>query len=223
MQAPTILYTTPLFKGFTPQELISILGCLGAHTVAYQKEECLMLQGSKPEKIGILLEGTATIQQEDLSGKNAILSELAPGDSFGEAFVYAQTPSLPVSVWAHTRLKVLYLDYHKMISPCASACAFHTKLIANMLGVMAQKLIFMNAKMQIMQKTSIGEKLLALFELYSEQQGRRRVQLPFNRNGLAEYLSVNRSAMSRELSRLQQQGLISAEGNHITLLYSQLP
>lgn len=218
MQAPAILFQTPLFKGFAQQELAAILGCLKARKVTYQKDECLMLQGSRPEYIGILLEGTATIQQEDSNGKNAILSELLPGDSFGEAFVYAQVPSLPISIWAHSEVQVLYLDYHKMISTCVSACEFHTKLIANMLGVMAQKLILMNAKMQIIQKTSIREKLLALFEFYAAQEGSRTFALPFNRNGLAEYLSVNRSAMSRELSALQQEGIVAAKGSQITLL-----
>ncbi len=218
MQAPAILFQTPLFCGFSQEELTSILGCLRARKVTYQKDECLMLQGSKPQHIGILLEGTATIRQEDSNGRTAIISELLPGDSFGEAFVYAQVSALPISVWAHSPVQVLYLDYRKMISTCASACAFHSKLIANMLAVMAQKLILMNTKMQIMQKTSIREKLLALFEFYAGQEGRRTFTLPLNRNGLAEYLSVNRSAMSRELSRMQQEGLLSAKGNTITLL-----
>lgn len=212
------LLTCSLFSSISSEELSAILACLNARQQDYRKGDCLVLQGSRLAQIGVLLEGTASIQQESYDGRIFTLSELEPGDSFGEAYVYANTQHLPVSVWATSAAKVVYLDFSKMITPCAAGCAFHTRLISNMLGLMAQKLISLNMKIQIMQKATTQEKLMALFEFYASQAQSNCFELPFSRNGLAEYLSVNRSAMSRELSRLQKAGILALNGRTVTLL-----
>lgn len=207
------LKTSNLFSEFQEQEIQAILKCLGAYTRTYQKEEAVWLAGDQIREVGIVLAGTVRIQREDFDGNLVIVEELGPGDMFGEAFVCAAIPFVPINVWTKTKAEIIFLDYSRIIATCSSACSFHTKLIKNMLKIFADKLIRLNQKNSILQKNSIREKLMAYFESCTAQAGERTFVIPFSRSALAEYLGVNRSAMSRELGNMKKDGLIDFDGN----------
>ncbi len=212
-----VLEKVPLFKG-VEKELDAVLSCLLSSVKAYKKDSIIFLAGEPIHAIGIILSGSAKIIKEGIDGNVNILTELVPGDTFGEAFVCASMPKIFVTVQAQHNCEVLFINYKKMITPCAAACDFHTKLIENMMKIIAMKNIVLNQKIEIMSKRSIREKLLCYFEIQRETGNSNQFTIPFNRMELAEFICVDRSAMSRELSKMRDEGLIEFEKNFFKLL-----
>lgn len=213
-----IFKKTALFEDFTSKEILSMLNCLDAKIVNCKKNMPLILAGNDIKQIGIILSGRLRIQKEDVHGNIIVIDELTDGETFGEAFVCAGISQIPITVWAVAASEIAFVDYAKIIRTCHSACSFHTKLIQNMLKTIAEKLIIMNQKMSIIQKNTIREKLMAYFEICIEKNGLRQFTVPFNRSALAEYIGVNRSAMSRELSKMQSDGIIEFSGSKFHIL-----
>ena len=209
----SVLKSAKLFHNFSDHEVLPMLRCLSSRVASYRKEQALFIAGDALTQVGIVLSGTLRIQKEDMNGNAVIVTKLNSGDMFGEAFVCAGLSRIPVSVWASACADVLFIDYMKIITTCPSACSFHSKLLGNMLGIMAQKLILLTQKMDIVQKKSIRDKLTAYFETCVNENESRRFSIPFNRRELAEYIGVNRSAMSRELGKMQDEGLITFSGD----------
>ena len=213
-----VLQKVNLFQGLSNAEILSVLKCLGTRVTGYPKDGAVMLAGDAPERVGIVLGGRVRIQREDMDGNLAVIDEIAPGGMFGEAFACAGVARIPVSVWATEETEILFLNYAKIIAVCPSACNFHARLIRNMLRGIAGKLIALNQKLDIVQKNTIREKLAAYFESCVQKSDTRRFTIPFDRNTLAEYLGVNRSAVSRELGKMRDEGLLTFRKNDFTLL-----
>lgn len=217
MKYLSVLLQNRLFRDFSTEEAEQILACLQPRYQECEKGECLLLAGSKLSSVGIVLTGSLSIQRQDADGRVVLVDELSPADSFGEAFVCAGVKAWPVSLWALQKTRVIFLDYTRMLTLCPSACSYHTKLLGNLLAELAQKLIGLNQKLDIVQKSTIRDKLLALFGGYVVSAGANCFTLPFSREELADYLGVNRSALSRELSRMQTDGIVQVKGRQICL------
>ena len=212
-----ILMNTSLFKGVGEQDLEAMLSCLGATERKYNKNDIILLAGTKVTSVGILVEGNAQITREDAEGNRAILSELMKADLFAEAYVAADSAEVPVTVIATSDCRIVWIPFSKIIGTCSSACGFHRTLVQNMMQVIAVKNIMMNEKMRILSCKTTKEKLMTYLSDYSERIGKSRFKIPFTRNELADYLSVDRSAMSRELSRLQAAGFLNYHKNEFEL------
>lgn len=206
-----------LFQEITQQEATILLGCLSAKVEHYDKEYVVLLQGNRVDKIGILLAGRLQILREDYDGNRSIVSELLPGEVFAEAFVCAGLSHSPVTVLAIESATVLYIDYRKLITTCPGGCDFHHKLVENMINLIAHKNIELSKKLQILSCRSIREKILTYLTQQSERAGSLSFTIPFTREQLADYLSVNRSALSREISVMAEEGLLNYQRNHFTL------
>ena len=165
-----------------------------------------------------MLTGNVHVIQEDFWGNRTILANIEPGELFGEAFSCAGLDKLPVSVLAVQDSEVLMIDYRKIITTCSSSCVFHTALIHNMLRILADKNVMLTQKMELLTKNTTREKLLAYLSLQAQQAGSTKFNIPFNRQGLADYLSVDRSAMSAELSKMQKDGVLVYKKNRFELL-----
>lgn len=209
---------SPLMKDVCADDLDKMLCCLDAQRRTFAKDEIIFLAGYPAERVGIVMEGCVQVLREDMFGNRTILARLGAGDLFGEAFACAGVDTLPVSVQAVFNCTVLMLDYRRIATTCTSACAFHNRLIQNMLSILAGKNIALNGKNEVLSARSLRDKLLTYLHRQATEAGSRHFRIPFNRQELADYLSVDRSSLSRELSRLRDEKVLRFNRYDFTLL-----
>lgn len=212
------LKETPLFFGISDEDLESMLTCLGANMKNYAKNDIVLLVGSKISSMGIILSGNLILVKEDILGNRMIITELSAGELFAEVYVCAGVTSSPVTVVTVSQAKVLFLGYRKMITTCSTHCGFHNVLIQNMLTILANKNLQLNQKMNLLSKRTTKEKLLDYFQIQMEKQESVNFEIPFSRSELADYLCVDRSALSRELGKLKEEGIITFQRNQFHYL-----
>ena len=168
--------------------------------------------------MGILLSGGVRVLRDDYDGNRAILAAVGPGELFGETFACAGVGRLPVSVEADRPSRALLIRMKRMIETCPSACGFHNRVVMNLLKVMAAKNLMLNQKLEITSRRTTREKLLAYLSAQARAAGSNRFVIPFDRQGLADYLGVDRSALSAEIGKLRREGVIESERSAFTLL-----
>ncbi len=213
----SILATCPLFFNIGEEDFAALLSCLNAKTRHYERGEMVFRAEDPATHVGIVAAGAVDVVQEDFWGNRVILTRLTQGDLFGEAFSCAGVEKLPVSVMAVEDTAILLVDYRRTITTCSNACAFHTRLIFNMLRILASKNIALTRKIEFVTRRTTREKLLAYLSAQANEARRGEFTIPFDRQALAEYLAVDRSAMSAELSRMQREGLLTYEKNRFAL------
>jgi len=216
-QYESILQSTPLFADISSRNLWQMLDCLSAKKAVYQKDEIILLAGEMPTYVGIVLSGNIQIIKENSDGERTLLSTLFPSDLFAEAICYARVPESPVSVLAGNEVTVLLLRFSRITKTCQNSCPFHHKLIENMLAVMARKNLFLQSRMEITSLKSIRAKVIAYLKSLSLTQG-THIEVPMNREEMATYLCVERSALSHELMKMKKDGLLSYRKNQFELL-----
>lgn len=210
--------TVKLFKGIEESELHSLLSCLSADAVYYEKGQTVFFSGESIEQFGIVLSGQVQVVDDDYYGNRNILAKIDAGNLFGESFAYAAIDSLPVSVITTTECELLFIDRRRLATPCPRACTFHSRLIWNMLNIVSVKNIMLTEKIEFTSKRTTRDKLLAYLSAEAKKTGSSRFSIPFNRQELADYLSVERSAMSAELSKLRNDGMLNFHKNQFELL-----
>lgn len=208
----------PLFTGIADGQLASLFDCLAAKTRSCKKDEFIFRSGERAVSVGIVISGSANVIQEDFWGNRVILTHVVPGELFGEAFSCVETESLPISVVAAEASEIMLIDYRKIVTVCSSACTFHSQLIANMMRVLANKNILLTHKMEYVSKRTTREKLLAFLSAQAVEAKSQEITIPFNRQELADYLCVERSALSRVLMEMKDEGLLDYEKNRFTLM-----
>lgn len=211
------LTKTKIFQGLSEEETKSVLKCLQAYTRNYKKGEVIYRTGSLVDAMGIVLSGSVNTEQNDAWGNLSILDNIGRGRVFAEAYVCASKERLLVDVVAAEQTEVLFINADKVVNTCTSACPFHVQLIRNMLSVMASKNLILSRKISHTTPKSIRGRLLSYLSYQAISQGKFQFEIPFNRQQLADYLCVDRSAMSNELSRMQKEGLLSYERNRFYL------
>ena len=206
----------PLFKGIAFSDFEGMFGCLSARTVNYKKGDIILLSGDAVSFVGLILSGSVKIIKEDMDGHITILTELFVTDIFGETFACAGVSHSPVTIETASDAEILLIDYKRIISSCSSACPHHTRLIENMLGLLAMKNLMLNQKIEILSKRTTREKLLCFFDAH--RGAAKRFTIPYNREELAHYLCVDRSAMSNELCKMRDEGLIDFQKNNFEIM-----
>lgn len=209
---------SPLFYNVNFSDLEGMLICLNAKVKQYNKDSMIIIQGDKISEIGIILAGKVQIIKNDFLGNKNIITELSESDIFGETIVSAKIEKSPVTVETVTGCEIMFIDYRKIITTCSSSCVFHTMLIENMIKVLAEKNIMLNQKIDILSKRNIREKLMQYFSFQAEMKNSAEFDIPFSKSELADFLCVDRSAMSRELSKMCNDKLISYSKKHFKLL-----
>lgn len=207
----------PIFQGIEEPEIASLLQCLQATERTYQKGETILSEGSITENMGIVLSGMALISCGDIWGNTSVLGHVTPGSVFAE--VYACIPGEPllITVSAAEDTTVLFMNVGRILSTCTNACPFHTRLARNLLTVCAHKSLQLSQRILHTSSKSIRGRLMSYFSQCAKQTGNHTFQIPYNRQQLADYLGVDRSAMCHELSKMQKEGLISYEKNRFLL------
>ncbi len=214
----SILKKTQMFAGIGDEDIASMLSCLGARKKSYKKGEYVLLQGERLEDIVVLVKGALHIQNDDYWGNRSILGEVSVGDMFGEAYTSPKSGALLNDVVAVEDSTVIFFDVKRVITTCASACRFHSMVVQNMFFAISEKNRRLVQKLGYMSGRTTRAKLIAYLSAESKKQGSADFTIPFNRQQLADFLSVDRSAMSNELCKMRNEGLLRFEKNRFWLI-----
>ncbi|MBQ7972207.1 MAG: Crp/Fnr family transcriptional regulator [Lachnospiraceae bacterium] len=212
---------TRLFSGVGEDEILSMLGCLQARKQTFRKGDLVFRRGEHIRNLTILAEGKLLIQKDDFWGNRSIVNVIHEGEMFGEAYITPESGAILNDVTAEEDSTVLFFDIQRILTVCPSACKFHSLLIQNLFYAISEKNRNLVQKIGHMSKRSTRAKLLSYL---SEQAGRHNAgtfTIPFNRQQLADFLSVDRSAMCSELSKMQEEGLLTYHKNKFTLHASE--
>lgn len=212
-----ILKKCSLFGGIEDENLIPLLGCLNARVKSFAKKETVFAEGKTAEYIGIVLSGSVQITGIDFFGNRNILSFAEAGEIFGESFACADTKSLPVSVTANEPSEIMLVDCQRILYSCSNACDFHRQIIFNLMKTLAVKNIIFHQKMEVTSKRTTREKILTYLMQQAKKKNSRSFDIPFDRQELADYLEVDRSGLSAELSKMQKEGILTYRKNHFEL------
>ena len=212
-----ILLKNPLFAGISREDLGSLMNCLGARITQVAKGEPAFLEGDRAGFIGMVLEGAVQVVRDDFYGNRSLLTVAEAGELFAEAFACADVDIMPVSGYAAKDSKILWLACRKMLTVCTNACGFHNTLVQNLLQVMARHNLLLSRKIQFMSRKTTREKLMEYLSDQAKQKGSAEFTIPLDRQALAEFLGVERSAMSAELSKLRSDGVLESKGSWFRL------
>ncbi len=212
-----ILKRTQMFSGVGEDEITSMLSCLGARQKSYKRGEYVLRQGEHLGDILVLAEGKLHIQKDDYWGNRSILGQVAVGEMFGESYVAPDSGVLLNDVIAIEYSTVIFFDVKRIITTCPTACRFHALVTQNMFFAISEKNRKLVQKLGHMSKRSTREKLISYLSEEAKKQRSGSFTIPFNRQQLADFLSVDRSAMSNELCKMRDEGLIEFEKNWFRL------
>lgn len=212
-----ILRNSPFFQGMTEEEILSVLHCVNATVLRKKKDEYIFRAGDSTEAMGLVLRGSVLSLQEDLWGHRNIMERIGAGDYFAEPFAATPGSVLNVSVVADEDTEIMLLNMGRLLKTCPNACAHHNRLVRNLVSVMARRVMNLNEKITHMAKRSTREKLLSYLSAESMRQGKLSFTIPYDRQQLADYLCVERAAMSVELSKLQKEGFLKTNRNQFEL------
>ena len=207
----------PLFEGIREQDREALLNCLNAYTRTYSKGDLIPLDAADRRNAGIVLSGALHMVKEDVWGHQSLVAYLGVGSLFGESAMLVRDPHSHVSYIAASEVKALFIPFDRILHPCKNQCGFHNTLASNMFRLMGEKMALLLDKIEASSKGSLREKILSYLSLLSEQQGSKYIRVPLNRTEMASFLQSNRSAMTRELSDMQAEGLIDFDGNTFVL------
>ena len=213
-----VLKRTKLFAGVAEEEIGAMLSCLDARLKKKKKGEYVLRQGEHMNFITVLVDGELHIQRDDYWGNRAIINPIAVGEMFGEAYIAPESGALLNDVVAVEDSAVIFFDVRRIITVCSSACRFHSMVVQNLFFAISEKNRKLVQKLGHMSKRSTREKLISYLSEESKRQNSARFTIPFNRQQLADFLSVDRSAMSNELCKMRDEGLLRFEKNSFTLL-----
>ena len=213
----SVLKNCGLFNDIEDENLIAMLGCLGAKVITVRKNEAIFQEGTNAKFLGIILSGAVQMVQDDFYGNRTIVTQIEENRIFGESFACAGVTSLPVSFIASKDCEIMLIDCGRITNTCCNACAFHKQVIFNLLQLVAKKNLDFHQKIEITSKRTTREKLMAYLLSVAKQTGSNSFSIPYDRQGLADYLGVERSAMSAEISKLRKEGIIECQKNQFTI------
>lgn len=213
-----ILEKCPLFKGVERNELLGVLKCLEVKIKEYKKGKAVFLQGDAVNFFGVVLEGSVQIVRNDYYGNRSIVTTAMPSQLFAETFAFAKASAAPLSAWTLADSAVMFINPEKFIGQCSRACSFHSRIISNLVKVMASKNLEINKKLEIVSKRTTRDKLMTYLFLTSQELGTKSFTVPFNRQELADYLEVDRSGLSAEISKLKKDGKLLCRRSEFTIL-----
>lgn len=212
------LSRSSLFQGIPEEDIQGMLTCLGAVSKDYSKGETVLRVGDRIQAMGLVLEGSVNIENDDAWGNKTILDNIGPGQVFAETYACLPDAPLMVNAVAAEKTEILFLRTARLLETCSSTCPHHGQLIQNLLAVTARKNLNLSRRIFYTSSKTIRGRLLSYLSDQAVRQGDRRFSIPFDRQQLADYLGVDRSALSNELSKMQRDGLIRVEKNHFLLL-----
>lgn len=207
-----------LFNGISGEEIEALISCLNGFKRHYKKNEMIFSLNEEVKYIGIIIEGNIQIVQEDFFGNKSIIAGFGKGNIFAEVFCAAKIKRIPVSVVAISESDILFIEYSKIMGGCSKKCPSHSKLHENLIKEIALKNIYLNQKITFLSKRNTRDKLLAYLLQCATESESKIFTIPFNRQELADYLFIDRSAMSKELSKLKEEGTLDYHKNQFKFI-----
>lgn len=214
-----VLRKCRLFYEIADEHMFAMLGCIGGKVKAYQKEETILAEGDPAGELGIVLSGAVQIVRIDYYGNRSIVASMEPSQLFGESFSCAEIRTLPVNVVAAADTEVMFLDARRITGTCGNACSFHRQLIFNLLKAVAVQNLLFHQKIEIISKRSTREKLMTYLLFEAKRQGSDSFTIPYDRQELADYLEVDRSGLSAEISKMRKEGKLESRRNYFKLFH----
>ena len=206
-----------LFSGMKLDEANRMLECLGAHVISRDKGASIFIEGSHATRFGVVMSGSLVVVKDGLDGKRSIIKRMCEKELVAAAQAFSGAKTMRVRVEADAPCKVLILNAERVGAPCCNACAFHVRLVRNVMRILAAKTLELNAKIEILSHRTTEERLLAYLRSFADKCGRSEFDIPFDRQQLADFLCVERSALSAEISRLVRKGVFASRKNHFLL------
>ncbi|NLD59715.1 MAG: Crp/Fnr family transcriptional regulator [Clostridiales bacterium] len=210
------LAETELFRDIAPENIEKLSACLQLRERSFAQQQRISLREGETASIGLVLEGTVVLSRPEYDGRNTILEYLGEGSVFGETLAFGAHANIVAC--AETAARVLFLDFGHLTKRCPNACRHHSALVENMLRIVAEKANQLGSRVEVLASRSIREKLLRYFHVLAAEAGCCTFELPFSMSSLADYLSTDRSAMTRELGKMKKDGVVKIERRKITLL-----
>lgn len=212
-----IIRNSQLFFGLDEKEIHEMLACLEAKQKHFRKGKVIFRAGDTTEIFGLLLAGSVSVFWDDFWGERKVLACVAPGQTFAENFAGAPGTVMPVNFAAGEDCDVLFLNIRRILTVCSAACSHHSRIIRNLLSSLAVKNLACGEKLAHMAQRTTRQKLLSYFSAVAQRNQNFEFDIPFSRQQMADYLSVERSGLSQELSRLKKDGMIDWHKNHFVL------
>ena len=213
-----VIGNSALFKGVEPNNIEEMLKCLSPIFRKYKRNDLITIAGDPFQGIGILLKGEASVSKETPSGNRMVIHMIEPGDMFGEMIAFSDYSSWPATVQAVRESAALFIPRNRIIGQCQRLCSWHRIIIQNMLRLVSNRALMLNKKLEYLTIKGMRGKLSALFLDQYRKEGGATFTLSMNRNQMADFLNVSRPSMSRELSRMKEEGLIDYHLSSIRLL-----
>jgi len=215
----TLMALAPaLFQGIRQEDMGAMLHCTGYHMGTYRRGQVIALESEQIKQVGIVAAGAVDMIKEDLWGNKTLLMRLRKSEMFGETFACSEDTRSVVTFTAAEDTQVLFIPFYKIMHTCSMACEFHQRLVENMVRIIAAKNRELLRKVEIISKKTLREKILTYLSAQAQLQGSRYFEIPLGRVELAEYLCADRSALTRELSSMKEDGLIDYEKNLFKIL-----
>lgn len=209
---------TPLFRGLSTEDLLGMKDCLRFFRSNYKKGQVILMESEHMHHVGIVLSGKVDMIKEDVWGGKTLLARMGKDELFGESFACGSDTQSAVTFLASEDTSVLFLPFCKMMRTCSHSCEFHNKLIENMVSIIADKNRTLMRKVEIISQRSLRDKILTYLSFQAQKSGSRYFCIDLDRGELAEYLCADRSAVSRELSAMKQEGILDFDKKHFRIL-----
>ena len=214
----SILQRSQLFAGVGEANIEAMLDCLSANLRDYKKGEYVLREGERIDNVMLLASGSLNIQKDDFWGNRSIINHISAGEMFGEAYIAPESGPLLNDVIALEDSDVMFFDFRKILTVCSSACRFHTNVVQNLFFAISEKNRQLVQKLGHMSKRTTRDKLISYLSEQAKRSGSSTFSIPFNRQQLADFLCVDRSAMSNELCKMRDDGLLTFDRNTFSLI-----
>ncbi len=209
---------SPLFDKIAPEDRAALFECIGYHAAMFKKGEVVAFEAENIKHIGLILSGSVDMVKEDLWGNKTMLIRMVKDEIFGETFACGEDNLSVVTFLVSADAKILFIPFRRVMNSCTMACEFHHRLIENMVHIIADKNRDLMRKVEVVSKRTIREKLLAYLSIQAQVQRARYFEIPLGRVELADYLCADRSALTRELVKMKEDGLIDYDRNCFRIL-----
>jgi len=217
-----VLQKSTLFQDMSNEDYESLINCLSPIVKTFTKNEIILMSGETIKHIGIFLEGRASAYYEHVDGSRTLVTNLSPMSVLGEILVNTKTQKSPVTVYAVSDVEIAFIEHHKVYSMCESACSKHRVFIQNILNTIGDKYFFLFDRVSILREKKLRSRIMAYLSSLKNKEGSTSITLPFSKTFLADYLMVNRSALSKELHNMVEDGVIKVNGRKIEIIDNEV-
>ena len=222
VKKPKIIFPVAcrLLKDLGEDGFAQICKCMHAKELHLRNKETFIVESDPPNCIGIVVTGAVRLTRQRLDGGRNVLETIQPNDTFGTTYVFRDAPTMDVSMSAVGDTTVILLEIDKVTRPCHKVCAAHLQVVRNLLAIMSQKAFALKQKIRILSQRTIRARLMLFLQIRAKRAKSNEFEIPFDRQALADYLCVDRSALTSELSKLRKERLVESVKNKFKLLAS---